>query len=108
MANGITSARVKRPTRGRSPLVGVVDFFCGSGGVSAGLQAVKGPAKFEIIEGIDIDPHCAKTFETMIGAPCRNIDVMSLSRNEKALRERIQRWNVEKYDKLLLVGCSPC
>jgi DNA (cytosine-5)-methyltransferase 1 len=103
-----TSVRLKRSSGARKPLVGVVDFFCGSGGVSTGLQAVKGPVRYEIIEGIDIDPHCAKTFETMIGAPCRDIDVMELSRNEKALRERIRSWNVEKYDKLLLIGCSPC
>ena len=35
------------------PRIGVVDFFCGAGGVSVGLKAVTCPAMFEIIEGID-------------------------------------------------------
>jgi DNA (cytosine-5)-methyltransferase 1 len=88
--------------------VGVVDFFCGSGGVSVGLQAVKGPARFEIIEGIDIDRHCVGTYESMIGAPCRPIDIRALSRNRNLLEETIASWRLDRFDRVLLVGCSPC
>ena len=88
--------------------IGVVDFFCGSGGVSAGLKAVRGSARFQIIEGIDVDPHCAKTYEQMIGAPCRQIDITALANNEKLLARTVKSWERHKFDLLLLIGCSPC
>lgn len=88
--------------------IGVVDFFCGSGGVSAGLKAVEGPATFRIIEGIDIDPHCARTYEHMLGAPCRPIDIAALTRNRGLLSATIASWRLERFDRILLVGCSPC
>jgi DNA (cytosine-5)-methyltransferase 1 len=88
--------------------IGVVDFFCGSGGVSIGLKEVTRPAKFQIIEGIDIDPHCARTYEQMIGAPCRSIDIRSLARNRELLKAAVASWRLERFDRLLLVGCSPC
>ncbi len=89
-------------------IVGVVDFFCGSGGVSAGLQAVCGPAKFEIVTGIDNDPHCARTFERMIGVPCDQSDILALANNNAELADKIASWKLERFDKVLLVGCSPC
>jgi DNA (cytosine-5)-methyltransferase 1 len=88
--------------------IGVVDFFCGSGGVSAGLKKVKGDAEFHIIEGIDIDAHCARTFENMIGAPCREIDITRLARDRKFLTERVASWRLDRFEHVLLVGCSPC
>lgn len=88
--------------------VGVVDFFCGSGGVSAGLKAVKGPVKFEIIEGIDNDPHCVRTFEKMIGAPCAQLDILALAADKNALELKIASWELHRFDRILLVGCSPC
>ncbi len=97
-----------RASRGRKLQVGVVDFFCGSGGVSAGLQAVKGPAEFRIVEGIDIDPHCARTYEEMIGAPCHNIDITTLADDPALLAARVASWHLERFDRLILIGCSPC
>jgi DNA (cytosine-5)-methyltransferase 1 len=88
--------------------VGVVDFFCGCGGVSSGLQAVRGPARFEIIEGIDTDPHCVRTFERMIGVRCDPTDVLELASNRRALATKIESWSLERFDRVLLVGCSPC
>jgi DNA (cytosine-5)-methyltransferase 1 len=88
--------------------VGVVDFFCGSGGVSAGLKAVQGQADFRIIEGIDNDRHCASTYERMIGSPCDRSDILALSKNAKALAERVASWRLHRFDRVLLVGCSPC
>lgn len=88
--------------------VGVIDFFCGSGGVSAGLQAVTGGAEFHIIEGIDTDPHCGKTFELMIGAPCVRLDIRELAGDPAQLSQRIASWKRGRFDRLLLIGCSPC
>lgn len=94
---------------GRAVLrVGVLDFFCGSGGVSAGLKAADGPAKFEIITGLDNDPHCAKTYERMIGAPCDQTDIFLLAQDDNLLSSKIAAWNLASFDRILLVGCSPC
>lgn len=90
------------------PRIGVVDFFCGAGGVSAGLKAAEGPARFEIIEGIDNDPHCARTYEAMVGAPCDRTDILELSNSRKALAAKIASWQLERFDRVLLVGCAPC
>lgn len=88
--------------------IGVVDFFCGCGGVSHGLQSVRGDVEFHIIEGIDNDPHCAATYQKMVGAPCQQIDILALSMDESAIEERMRSWRRERFDRLLLVGCSPC
>lgn len=97
------------PAKGKHKLkIGVIDFFCGSGGVSAGLMAVKGSAEFHIIEGIDIDPHCARTYESMIGAPCDKIDVTKLANDDDLLAMKIASWRLERFDRVLLIGCSPC
>ena len=88
--------------------VGVIDFFCGCGGVSAGLQAVRGNVQFKIIEGIDNDPHCGRTYERMVGAPCDNLDILALSNSPKALASKIGTWNLKSFDRILLVGCAPC
>lgn len=104
-----SAAKTLRGSHQSKPLrIGVIDFFCGSGGVSVGLQAVKGSAKFEIIEGIDIDRHCVHTYERMIGAPCRPIDISALSRSRKLLDATVASWRLDRFDRVLLVGCSPC
>ncbi|MBY5473594.1 DNA cytosine methyltransferase [Rhizobium leguminosarum] len=95
-----------KPTRKLK--VGVVDFFCGCGGVSHGLQMIQGDVEFQIIEGIDNDPHCAATYQKMIGAPCQQIDILALSLDDRAIEERMKIWKRERFDRLLLVGCSPC
>lgn len=87
--------------------VGVVDFFCGAGGVSAGLRASTA-ADFEIITGLDNDPHCAATYEAMIGVKCDTIDILKLASDTSLLDARIASWNLDRFDKVLLVGCSPC
>jgi len=98
-----TSRKPDQPLR-----IGVVDFFCGAGGVSAGLKATESSAEFEIILGIDNDPHCAETFKRMIGANCEQIDVLELANSNDTLEKTVESWNVKKFDKLLLVGCAPC
>jgi len=105
----VETSRAKRKHRAKKlPRIGVVDFFCGAGGVSAGLRAVDGPALFEIVEGIDNDPHCARTFEAMVGANCDQTDILQLSNSKKALAAKITSWRLERFDRVLLVGCAPC
>lgn len=87
--------------------VGVVDFFCGAGGVSIGLRCAS-TAEFQIVEGLDNDPHCATTYKAMIGVPCDTVDILELSNDDALLDAKIASWNLERFDKTLLVGCSPC
>ena len=88
--------------------VGVIDFFCGSGGVSARLQAVNGPSVFEIVTGVDNDPYCARTYERNIRAPCDQSDILALSNDPEALAAKVRYWKLGRFDKVLLVGCAPC
>ena len=89
--------------------VGVVDFFCGAGGVSTGLLAASNEqVSFHIVEGIDNDPHCAATYKLMVGAPCDTADILALSRSPKAIAAKMKTWNLAQFDRVLLVGCSPC
>lgn len=79
----------------------VVDFFCGGGGMSYGMQL----AGLNVIAGIDYEPSCKDTYEANIkGARFIQADVFELK--EKALKEELM---LEKNDQnLVLIGCSPC
>lgn len=88
--------------------IGVVDFFCGCGGVSAGLKAVWQGRAFEILRGIDNDRHCVKTYERMIGARCDQIDILELAQDPELLEQSVADWGIRGFDKTLLVGCAPC
>jgi DNA (cytosine-5)-methyltransferase 1 len=105
---GRTAERILKIDGTAKLRIGVVDFFCGSGGVSAGLKAAKGPVEFHVIEGIDNDPHCARTYERMIGAPCDQTDILGLANDAKALAAKITSWKLQRFDRVLLVGCAPC
>ena len=100
-----TTGRTRRSKRIK---VGVVDFFCGSGGVSAGLKAVDCAAEFNIISGIDNDPYCAKTYEQMIGAPCDSTDILTLANDPQALALKMASWRLDRFERVLLIGCAPC
>ena len=93
----------------RALTVGVVDFFCGAGGVSVGLKAASNDrVEFRIVEGIDNDPHCARTYALMVGAPCDTADILALSHSPEALAAKLEAWDLARFDRVLLVGCSPC
>jgi DNA (cytosine-5)-methyltransferase 1 len=78
-----------------------IDFFCGGGGMSFGMQK----AGIDILAGIDCEPACKKTYESnIIGAEFIPANVFDLK--EQELEERL---NLKKNDNnLLLIGCSPC
>lgn len=79
----------------------VVDFFCGGGGMSYGMQL----AGLTVLAGIDYEPACKETYEANIkGAEFIKADVFDLK--EKDLQKRLR---LKKNDKsLVLIGCSPC
>ena len=78
-----------------------IDFFCGGGGMSYGMQS----AGIKILAGIDWEISCKKTYKTNVkGAKFIKADVFKLK--EKKLEKTL---NLSKNDdNLMLIGCSPC
>lgn len=102
-------SRLNGQTWMRPLRVGVLDFFCGSGGVSCGFRNANVPGvEVEIIAGIDRDRHCCATYERMIGAPAECLDVSALIDKPAKLRAASRRWKIRQFDRLVLIGCSPC
>lgn len=77
-----------------------VDFFCGCGGMTAGLIR----AGVDVRLGIDLDPVCRKTYERNTGVKfeCRDIRRLSYRRVERAIRSAGGR------RPLLFAACAPC
>ena len=77
--------------------IGVVDLFCGIGGLSYGLLK----AGFKIKSGIDIDNSCQYAFETNCKSVFINKDISEVKGSYlKAL--------YEKNNIKILTGCAPC
>lgn len=78
-----------------------VDFFCGGGGMSFGLQQ----ADIKVLAGIDYEENCKETYEANVkGAQfiCKDVFKYTPQELEKDL-------SLVRNDKdLILIGCSPC
>ncbi|MEP2772370.1 MAG: DNA cytosine methyltransferase [Fulvivirga sp.] len=87
-------------TSNNTPLK-AVDFFCGGGGMSYGMQK----AGINVLAGVDNDENCKETYEANInGASFINADVFNLKEND--LQKKL---GLRRRDKnLILIGCSPC
>ncbi|MCX2582732.1 DNA cytosine methyltransferase [Pedobacter sp. MR22-3] len=78
-----------------------VDFFCGGGGMSYGMQM----AGVKVIAGIDFEQSCKETFEANItGAKFLQEDVFDLTVEKLETELNLQRDD----NNLILIGCSPC
>ena len=78
-----------------------VDFFCGGGGMSYGLQS----AGIRILAGIDYEISCKETYEANIkDARFIHADVFKLTESDLEESLGLQK----KDDNLILIGCSPC
>lgn len=78
-----------------------VDFFCGGGGMSYGMQK----AGIEIIAGIDFEEKCRATYEANIkNAKFINANIFELK--ERNLKKILSLKRND--DDLILIGCSPC
>ena len=78
-----------------------VDFFCGGGGMSYGLQE----AGIRILAGIDYEISCKETYEANIkGGKFIHANIFELT--EKELEESLNL--SQKDNNLVLIGCSPC
>ena len=78
-----------------------VDFFCGGGGMSYGMQE----SGIKVLAGIDFEPTCKETYEAnIIGAQFLLEDVFKLKVQDLQKRLDLKK----KDDDLILIGCSPC
>jgi DNA (cytosine-5)-methyltransferase 1 len=78
-----------------------VDFFCGGGGMSYGMQE----AGIKVLAGIDFEPACKETYEANINdAQFLLEDVFKLT--EQDLQKKLDLKKND--DDLILIGCSPC
>lgn len=76
-----------------------IDFFCGCGGMTAGLKK----AGIEVRMGLDIDPLCKDTYEQNNSVPFELADIRNISKRKilNALAHRGRR-------PVLFAGCAPC
>jgi len=62
----------------------------------------------EIVMGLDSDPHSCATYERLVGAPAACIDILELLSKPELLEDYKRSWRLERFDKVILIGCSPC
>jgi DNA (cytosine-5)-methyltransferase 1 len=79
--------------------VGVIDVFCGIGGLSHGFKS----EGFDVIAGIDSDRSCRFAYETNIKASFIEADVAKIRK-----KEIVELFNKRKFSHRVLVGCAPC
>jgi DNA (cytosine-5)-methyltransferase 1 len=78
-----------------------IDFFCGAGGMSYGLQS----AGIKVLAGIDNSKECRDTYTANVaGAKFIQRDISGLSAPELGRRLGLKRNDPD----LLFAGCSPC
>lgn len=77
--------------------VGIIDLFCGAGGLTSGLEA----EGLEVLAGFDLDPSCKYPYEANNFARFYLADVGSLS--AEVLEEAWQGTTIR-----VLAGCAPC
>lgn len=79
--------------------IGVVDIFCGIGGLSYGFSR----EGFDVIAGIDSDGSCRYAYETNIKAKFIEADVGEIRKQHIT-----SLFNKRKFSYRVLVGCAPC
>ncbi|MFC6756763.1 MULTISPECIES: DNA cytosine methyltransferase [Haloarcula] len=77
-----------------------VDLFCGSGGLSYGLEQ----AGISVLKGIDYDPDCAYPYEQNLDGEFRQLNAESLAQDPEPIA-RMFPWDS---DVKVLAACAPC
>src|SRR5260370_23197759 len=91
------SRNERKPTRPDSDSIGLVDCFCGAGGMSLGFEA----AGFNALLAFDIDDDCLSTFRRNVSLLVRRADV-----DDRTLKAHIDA-AVDK-QPYVVVGGPPC
>jgi len=81
--------------------VSAVDLFCGSGGLTNGLEQ----AGISVEAGFDVDSDCRFPYEENNDATFLARDIGRIAREEPAL---ISEYFDDEADATLLAGCAPC
>jgi len=90
-------------------LVYVVDFFCGSGGMSYGFSTTRqSHLAFKILAGIDKDSAALETFKRNIDAIAIQADIADLAKTPEKLETSIPGWIPSQFRPLVFIGCPPC
>ena len=76
---------------------GVVDLFCGVGGLTCGLEA----AGLDVVAGYDLDASCEYTYT-------HNNNAIFINRNVEDVTGKEIRKLLRGYDVKILAGCAPC
>lgn len=101
MAANLDTSRLTCLPQTHAVSLKAVDFFCGAGGMSLGLQ----DAGIQVLAGVDNAADCRNTYEANIkGARFIKHDVSTLTCPSLAQRLRIQSDD----PTLVFAGCSPC
>lgn len=79
------------------PRIAGVDYFCGAGGLTCGLQQ----SGIEIVAGIDNDANCAFAYET------NNSSIFINKKIEDINTDKIKAF-LDEPQYSLLCGCAPC
>lgn len=77
--------------------VGIVDLFCGAGGLTYGLEM----AGLRVSEGIDVDPNCRHPYEANTRSRFVLRSVLDYDADDLA-----RAWS--RASARVLVGCAPC
>jgi DNA (cytosine-5)-methyltransferase 1 len=78
-----------------------VDLFCGSGGLTYGLEQ----AGIDVAAGVDADPDCAFPYEHNTDAQFVRADIEPIAKRNP---ERIASMFSFRPDLKILAGCAPC
>ncbi len=82
------------------PKIRVIDFFCGCGGTSAGLEK----SGMEIIAGIDIDSNALKTYSHNFP----KAQIFNKSISDITFEELSFSINANEKSPILFAACAPC
>jgi len=88
----------------------LIDFFCGSGGMSLGFAALASVVPFaKLLGGCDIDEDALATYSSNFGVPAIRHDVKRLAERDEDFRDFVDR--LDDYDPnkpTIVIGCAPC
>lgn len=76
---------------------GVVDLFCGVGGLTCGMEA----AGLHVISGYDLDASCEYSYT-------HNNNAIFINKNVKNIKGQEIRRLLRGFDVKILAGCAPC
>lgn len=76
---------------------GVVDLFCGVGGLTCGLEK----AGLDVVAGFDLDASCQYSYQN-------NNNALFINKNIEQVTGREIKKLLRGYDVKILAGCAPC